>query len=231
MIVYGIFLWCVYKYTGVHAFVSPYIEPLLENYVLPVVMPLIERHIIQNYMFLRDHPASKPYLCYIASITEKIQQFYHICQPTMKTIQDASEIYLTLWYHYLYTRGIILYTILKIKYIEWLGVCGIEDSNTLGVYWVKYTSMGQTYKIPVRMARTRGPSKRDEELDKIFGLAVSGAHGDYHGQQELLRSMVINEQILDARPVVNTSLDELMRTPLGEKTGSLFSTTVDENKH
>jgi hypothetical protein len=238
MWMYGVFLWCVYKYTGVHAFVNPYIEPLLEKYILPTIMPLIEQHIIKNYMLIRDHPAAKPYLCYLARLTEKYQNFYHLCQPTIDAVRDTLELYMSMCYQYFYIGGNILYTMAKIHFIEWLDVCGIEDSKTPGVYWVKYTSMGQIYRIPVKMARARGPSKRDEELDTVFGLAVSGPHGDYHGQQELLRSMVVAHQILATNcspftPVVerpNVSLDEVMRTPDGEHTGSVFS-SINENRN
>ncbi len=87
--------------------------------------------------------------------------------------------------------------VLWIYFCNWMNLCGICDSSTSGIRWLYYTYDGQRYKMPLSR-RMRGPSAADPELDRVFGFEVRGPYGDYHGQQELLREMVVSESTVNA---------------------------------
>lgn len=79
-----------------------------------------------------------------------------------------------------------------IKFVNWLDVTGIEDTDDSHYKWVVYTHLGQRYRVLV--PKPRGPSSTiDETLQDHYGdsyYEILGPWGNFHGQQDLLRSLI-----------------------------------------
>lgn len=87
-----------------------------------------------------------------------------------------------------------VYNYLRILFIDWLDVTGIESSTSSNVKWIVYTHLGQKYRIPIK--KNRGPSAVSTVDQVAFSMKFGDKHkellgpfGDYHGQQELLKEL------------------------------------------
>lgn len=112
-------------------------------------------------------------------VNSKYTQFNTECQHLYSQLQNC----LTFAYNYL-----------RISFIDWMDVTGIESSTSSNVKWIVYTELGEKYRIPIR--KNRGPTSVSTVDQVALSMKFGGLHkqllgpyGDYHGQQELLKEL------------------------------------------
>lgn len=91
-------------------------------------------------------------------------------------------------FQYLLSRFLFFKEVARIYFLEWLQVSGVYDTHLPNVKWITYTYLGNRYRFPIMLKKTRGPTviKNDPIIDNHFDKEVLGPFGDYHGCQNLL---------------------------------------------
>lgn len=107
-------------------------------------------------------------------------------QRIAKLVTESVSVLAMEYYTYCISRILFFKEVSRIYFLEWLQVSGVCDTHLPNVKWITYTYLGNRYRFPIMIKKSRGPTKNDPIIDSHFNQEVVGPFGDYHGCQNLL---------------------------------------------